>query len=147
MVAYSREAPARMVGVGVAGRGDVVGQRVDPDIHDVPRRARDRHTPVEAGPRHGQVRQPALDEAHHLVAAALRPNEVGIAVDDSGENRGIQVGHGPTDEVFVLVDGIRYHLGVDAGYHPRDEVLVVCQLRGQPAQRAIQLAHDNLLRD
>ena len=47
------------VGVGKAGRGDVVGQRVDPDIHDVLVIAGHPHAPVEGGARDRQVLQAA----------------------------------------------------------------------------------------
>ena len=52
-----------------AGR-DVVVQRIQPDIHHVPRRARHRNAPGEAGAADRQVPQPAAHEAQHLVAAA-----------------------------------------------------------------------------
>ncbi len=46
----------------VAERGDVVQQRVDPDVGDVFLRRRDRNAPRERRARDGQVPQAALDE-------------------------------------------------------------------------------------
>ena len=43
-----------------------------------PGAARHLHPPVEAGARDGEIGEPALDEAQHLVAARLRADEVGI---------------------------------------------------------------------
>ena len=67
-----------LAAVRIADAGDVVGQRVEPDIHDVPLVARHLHPPVEAGAGDGEVGQPAFDEAQHLVAAALGADEVRI---------------------------------------------------------------------
>ena len=38
-----------------AGAGEVICQRVEPDIHDVARRVGNRDAPIERGPRHGQI--------------------------------------------------------------------------------------------
>ena len=57
------------IGIRVPHSGYVVGQRVEPDIHDVVVIARHRHAPVEGGARDGQVPQPALHKADHLIAA------------------------------------------------------------------------------
>jgi len=59
------------LGVRIAGGGDVVGQRVEPDIHDMRRIARHRDAPAEAGARHREVAQPRLDERDDLVRRAL----------------------------------------------------------------------------
>ena len=66
----------RAVGVGKADAGDVVGQRVDPDIHDVLGIAGHPDAPVEGGARDRQVLQPALHEARDLVQPLLRQHEV-----------------------------------------------------------------------
>ena len=58
--------------VGKADAGHVGRQRVDPDVHDVARRARHRHAPVEAGARDAQILEAAFDEADHFVAAGFR---------------------------------------------------------------------------
>jgi hypothetical protein len=68
----------QLAAVGIADAGDIVGQSVEPDVHDVVVAARHLDAPVEAGPRDGKVREPALDEAQHLVAPALRADEAGI---------------------------------------------------------------------
>jgi hypothetical protein len=55
-----------------ADGGDVVGQRVEPDVHDVRGIAGYRNSPVEGGPRHREILQAAPDEAGHFVAAGNR---------------------------------------------------------------------------
>ena len=69
----------RAVGVGKAGRGDVVGQRVDPHIHDVLGIAGHADAPVERGARDRQILQAAAHEARHLVQPLLRQHVVRIA--------------------------------------------------------------------
>ena len=65
--------------IGIADTGQIIGQRVEPDVHDMVRAARNLHPPVEAGARDRQVAEAALDEAQHLVAAAVGLNECGLA--------------------------------------------------------------------
>ena len=65
--------------VRIAEAGDVVGQRIEPDVHHMIGAARHRHAPVEAGARDAEVVEPALDEAQHLVAAALGRMKSGLA--------------------------------------------------------------------
>ncbi len=68
--------------VGIARSGQVVGQRVDPDVHHMPWRA-GTGTPqskLVRGDR--QVRQPAFDEAQYLVAPRFRANEVRIGGEE-----------------------------------------------------------------
>ena len=89
------------VGVRIAGGGDVVGQRVDPDIHHMLFVARHRHAPVEGRARDRQVLQPGFDEAHDLVAALRRPDEVGIVLVE-GEQP-VLIGREP-EEIALLLD-------------------------------------------
>ena len=70
------ELPARRGLVRKAAGGDVVVQRVQPDIHHVVRRTRHRDAPGERGPADRQIAQPAAHEAHDLVAAAGGQDEV-----------------------------------------------------------------------
>ena len=67
-VGRPERAVVRGVGVGVAERGHVVGQRIQPDVDHVLRVVRHRDSPAKAGARHRQILQSALDEADHLVA-------------------------------------------------------------------------------
>ena len=69
------EMRARIRVVGKAGGRQIVGQRVDPDVHHVPLVAGDPDAPVERVARDRQVLEPALDEAHHLVPPLLRADE------------------------------------------------------------------------
>ena len=68
------------VGVGIADAGDVVRQRVEPDIHDVLGVAWHFDAPVElfARTRNGEVRQAAFDEGHDFIAPMRRLNEVRV---------------------------------------------------------------------
>ena len=69
-------APVLVALVGEADAGDVVGQRVDPDIHHVLFVAGHLDAPVERGARDREIAQAALDEAHHLVLARVRSDEI-----------------------------------------------------------------------
>ena len=64
--------------IGKTGRGDIIGQRVQPDIHDMLVIARHRNAPIETGARNGQIRQPLFHEIHHFVAAIMRQDEIRI---------------------------------------------------------------------
>ncbi len=66
----------RAVAVGKSGRGDVVGQRIDPDIHDVLGIAGHADAPVERGARDRQILQAAAHEARHFVEALLRQHVI-----------------------------------------------------------------------
>ena len=66
------------VGVGEADAGQVVGQRVDPHVHHVVGMVGHRHAPVERGARDRQVAQSAGDEADHLVAPHVGPDELRV---------------------------------------------------------------------
>ncbi len=66
---------ARLVGgiVGaVAERGDVVGQRVEPDVDDVLFVARHGNAPGEAGAADGEILEAAADEGDDLAARRFR---------------------------------------------------------------------------
>ena len=58
-------------GVGIADAGDVIGERVDPHIHDVLVVARHLDAPVEGGARDRQVLQAAAHEAGDFVQPLL----------------------------------------------------------------------------
>ena len=67
-----------LVRLPVAGRGDVVRQRVEPDVGDVALVPRDGHAPLERRAADREVEQAALDEPQHLVAPADRVDDVGV---------------------------------------------------------------------
>ena len=52
--------------------GQIVGQRIDPDIHHVVIAAWNLDPPIKAGSRNRQIAQARFDECDHLVPAALR---------------------------------------------------------------------------
>ena len=62
--------------VGKADAGEIVGQRVDPHIHDVLRIAGHRNAPVEGGARDREILQAAAHEALHFVGARVRTDEL-----------------------------------------------------------------------
>ena len=64
--------------VGITKPRQIVGQRVEPDIHDMVVAARNLDPPVEAGPRNRQIVEPALDEAEDFIAAAVGLDEFGV---------------------------------------------------------------------
>ena len=59
---------------------DVVGERVDPHIHDVLRVVRDRDTPVERRAADGEVLQATFDKRDYLVVARLGADTVRVAL-------------------------------------------------------------------
>ena len=61
-------APVRIALVGKADAGDVVGQRIDPDIHHVFWVVRYLDAPIERRARDRQIFQAAFDEADDFVA-------------------------------------------------------------------------------
>ena len=93
--------PGGAAGVGVVDGRDVVGERVEPDIHHVRRIARDRDAPAEAGARDGEVLEPAADEADDLVAARGREHEVRVGLVEGEEP---VLPGGEAEEVAGLLD-------------------------------------------
>ena len=66
----------------VAETGDVVAQRVQPDIGDVSRREIDRNPPAEGRSGNAEILKPRQQEVvHHLVLPRLRLDEVRMGVD------------------------------------------------------------------
>ncbi len=73
-------AVVRVVGRAEAEGGDVVGERVEPDVDDVARVPRKRDPPLHLRARDGEVVQPALHERDDLGEPALGPHELGVAL-------------------------------------------------------------------
>ncbi len=71
--------------VGVADGREVVGQRIDPDVHHVVRVVRHRDAPFQRGARNGEVLEAALHERDHLVAAGRRADEVRLVLVEREE--------------------------------------------------------------
>ncbi len=72
-------APVRIAFIGKADAGDVVGQGVEPDIHDMLGIVRDLDAPVECGPRNRQISQSAFDEADNFVPARVGADEIRLS--------------------------------------------------------------------
>ena len=70
-----------VVGVGVAEAGDVVGEGVDPHVHDVLVVAGYGYAPVEGGAGDGQVVEAALDEGDQFVAAGFGVDVAFVGVE------------------------------------------------------------------
>src|SRR5262249_20877085 len=64
--------------VRIAEAGDVVGQRVEPDIHYMAVASRHWDAPVKARPRNAEVLQSAFDKADNLIPPAVRLDEIRI---------------------------------------------------------------------
>ena len=72
-----------------ARRRDIIRQRVEPDIDYMLFVAGHGDAPVEGGARDAEVVEALLDEAHHLVFARRRADEVGIRLDMGQEPVGV----------------------------------------------------------
>src|ERR1700682_3003990 len=69
-------APIWVALVGESNTGDVVGQRVDADIHDVLGIAGNLDAPSERGSRNRPIPQSAFDEADNFVLARVGADEI-----------------------------------------------------------------------
>ena len=87
------------VGIGKADGGDVIGQRIDPDIHDVLGIAGHLDAPVEGGARQRQILQAAAHEARDFVHALLRQHEIRHALVEVEQ----PVGEGGEAEKIALL--------------------------------------------
>jgi hypothetical protein len=103
-VVVGRPDPLELLHVGVpAGSGQVVLERVDPDVHDVPWVPGDGHPPGEAGPRDGEVLEPLLDEGDDLAPAGLGADELRVVAVVLQQPVGVL---GDAEEVVLLPDGV-----------------------------------------
>src|SRR5690606_27622479 len=64
--------------IRIADAGDVIGQGIDPDIHHVSFRTRNRNAPIKGGARNGKVLQPALYEGDDLIAALFGSDKIRV---------------------------------------------------------------------
>ncbi len=85
----------------VAERGDIVGERVDPDVNHVLGVERHRDAPRETRARDAQVLQPLVDELDHLVLAAFGLDEIGPVPIQLEQAVGIV---GEAEEIGLLAD-------------------------------------------
>ena len=69
----------------VRERGQVVDERVDPDVDDLLLVPGHRDAPVDAGPADGDVVEALLDERQRLVVARPRLHEVGVGAEELGQ--------------------------------------------------------------
>ena len=103
----------RAVLVGKADAGDVIGQRVDPHIHDVLVAAGHAHAPVEGGARDRQVLQAAAHEARHLVQALLRQHVIRLLVE---LQQLVRIGRQP-EEIALLLHPFDRRAGLGGNAH------------------------------
>src|SRR5207248_4217815 len=73
--------PVLSVGRAVAYSGDVVAERVHPNVDHVLGVPGDWNAPLEAATAHAEIAQPALDKRDYFVAARLRTNEIRVLID------------------------------------------------------------------
>ena len=101
--------------VGKADAGQVVGQRVDPHVHHVIGMVGHRHAPVERRAGDRQVAQPAGDEADHLVAPDVGPDELGMGLVVGEQLVGVG---GQPEEVGLLLGPRHRRAGLGRDPHP-----------------------------
>jgi hypothetical protein len=94
------EFPARPL-VWEAGRGDVIGERIDPDIHDVPGVAGNRHAPIERRAADREIGETPFDEGDDFVAVLLGRHEfrVGFVMGEEAVGVGREL-----EEIALLFD-------------------------------------------
>ena len=111
----------RRLHIGIADAGEIIGERVDPHIHDVTRRIGRRHAPIERGARDREILQPTFDEADDFVEAALRQHEVRVVrveleqpvlIGREAEEIGLLLG--PLDRRALRADA--HVVGADFGF-------------------------------
>src|SRR5437763_9846779 len=70
----------RLVG-SVANAGDVVGQRIAPDVDDVLGIPGERNSPLDRRARDAEILEPGLQPYENFVAPALRLDEIRMLID------------------------------------------------------------------
>ena len=123
----------------VADGGGVVDERVVPDVEDVAFGPRHRHAPGErrAGDRH--VVEALADEAEHLVALALRRDDLGVVLDPV--EQALLVAAQPEEVVLLLELGDR--LAVDRAVDAVDQLgLGVVRLAGHAVRALVGVELD-----
>ena len=86
--------------VAVAQRGDIVAQRIDPDIHGVLGVKGNGDAPLDRGAGNTGVLQALLDKGDHLVLPALGLDELGVLLVELEQTVGVLAG---LEEVGLLV--------------------------------------------
>ena len=115
----------------VADAGDVVRERVEPDVYDVLRIEVDRNAPLERRAGHTEILQTRQQEVvHHLVSARNGLDEVRMLVDVVDELRRV-LAH--LEEVRLLLGGLHVSAAVRA--------LTVLELRGREERLARDAVH------
>src|ERR1700721_1249560 len=87
--------------VGKAGGGDVIRQRVDPDVHDMARIVGHRHAPIEGRSADREILEAALNESDDFVAVLLRRDELGASLVMRKQELAIG---GEPEKVALLLD-------------------------------------------
>src|SRR3989304_5466625 len=67
--------------VGIAACREIIGERVEPDVHDMPGVARNRYAPGEGRPTYAQVAQAFPQERSYLVPPVIGLYEPGVLLD------------------------------------------------------------------
>ena len=109
------------VGIRKSGGGDVVGQRIDPHIHDVLVVAGHADAPVERGARDRQILQAAAHEARDLVQPLLRQHEGRIVLVKVDQ---LLLVSGEAEEIALLLHPLDRRAGLGG-----DPDLVLVEMR------------------
>ena len=112
----AREEPVRL---RVADPGDVVDERVEPDVDGLVRIDRERNPPRARGARDRDVLEAAIDHVHDLVAPDFGDDELGMLPDVAEQRRAVLR---ELEEVVVLAQPLEDRL-VDGAF-PVDQVLL-----------------------
>ena len=104
----------RLVGA-VAEAGDVVGERIHPDVDDVLFVTGNGDAPGEAGATNGKIFEAAADEGDDFVAARLGLDEIGVGLVVL-QKRALEGGE--LEKVVLFRDGLGDAAAVGAGARP-----------------------------
>ena len=117
----------------VPGRGDVVGQRVEPDVAHVVRVPRQRDPPAEGRPADREVLEPAPDQREDLVAPGLGLHRLGVPLVVLEQP--LRVRREP--EEVVLLHHAFDRRPVDGAHPVHELVLGVVRLAGHAVQALV----------
>ena len=107
----------------VANRCRIVDQRVEPDVHHVVGRERQRNAPELTGAADGNVLEPGFDEAEDLVAPDVGLQELRVFLEMFQQRVTIV---GQAEEIILLADPFRRQRRVERAL-PVDQILLLLE--------------------
>ena len=118
----------RMIGA-VAQRGNVIGKRVDPNVHHVLGIEIHRHAPLEGCAAHAQILKSGTQEIiQHFVRPRRRLNEIGMAFDVFDQPR----------RIFAHAEEIALLAHLFGGTAAIGAKIALLELRGRPEGFALR---------